>query len=57
METGISFVSVGHRDSLKEFHDYLIVLDKSGGFKISDLSNTRAGGPVTPRPDSAPPAE
>ncbi len=38
METGISFVSVGHRNSLKEFHDYLIVLDKAGGFKISELS-------------------
>jgi len=38
METGISFVSVGHRNSLKEFHDYLIVLDKTGGFKISELS-------------------
>jgi putative ATP-binding cassette transporter len=38
METGVSFVSVGHRNSLKEFHDYLIVLEKTGGFKISTLS-------------------
>jgi len=37
LETGISFVSVGHRSTLKEFHDFLIVLDKDGGFQISDL--------------------
>ena len=37
LETGISFVSVGHRSTLKEFHDFLIVLDKEGGFQISDL--------------------
>ncbi|MCX6971198.1 MAG: ABC transporter ATP-binding protein/permease [Verrucomicrobia bacterium] len=37
LETGISFVSVGHRSTLKEFHDFLIVLEKDGGFKISDL--------------------
>ncbi|MEI8311996.1 MAG: ABC transporter ATP-binding protein/permease [Verrucomicrobiota bacterium] len=37
METGISFFSVGHRSTLKEFHDFLIVLDRDGGFQISDL--------------------
>ena len=37
LETGTSFVSVGHRSTLKEFHDFLIVLDKDGGFEISDL--------------------
>jgi putative ATP-binding cassette transporter len=37
LATGISFVSVGHRSTLKEFHDFLIVLDKDGGFKVSDL--------------------
>ena len=36
-ELGISFVSVGHRSTLKAFHDFLIVLDKTGGFKISEL--------------------
>jgi putative ATP-binding cassette transporter len=35
IETGISFVSVGHRSTLKEFHDFLIVLDKAGGYQIS----------------------
>jgi ABC-type uncharacterized transport system fused permease/ATPase subunit len=48
---GISFVSVGHRDSLKEFHDHLIVLDKTGGFKISDLPIT-----APPHPDRLPPS-
>ena len=37
LATGISFVSVGHRSTLKEFHDFLIVLDKEGGFKVSGL--------------------
>jgi len=50
METGISFVSVGHRNSLKQFHDYLIVLDKAGGFKTSELS------PATLRPGIQPPS-
>ena len=35
--TGISFVSVGHRSTLKQFHDFLIVLDKDGGFELSEL--------------------
>lgn len=39
VETGISFVSVGHRSTLKEFHDFLIVLDRDGGFTIADLKN------------------
>jgi putative ATP-binding cassette transporter len=43
LETGISFVSVGHRSTLKEFHDFLIVLDKDGGFKISDLEKRTPG--------------
>jgi putative ATP-binding cassette transporter len=37
METGASYVSVGHRSTLKVFHDFLIVLDKDGGFNISEL--------------------
>ena len=48
LETGISFVSVGHRSTLKEFHDFLLVLDKEGGFKVSGLK--------APRPDKLPPA-
>lgn len=35
-DTGISYVSVGHRSTLKEFHDFVILLDKSGGYTISD---------------------
>ncbi len=37
LKTGISFVSVGHRSTLKPFHDFLILLDRDGGFEISDL--------------------
>lgn len=37
LATGISFVSVGHRSTLKAFHDFLIVLGRDGGFQISDL--------------------
>ncbi len=48
MATGISFVSVGHRATLKEFHDFLIVLDKTGGFKISDLSRKSQGLGIQP---------
>lgn len=37
IDTGISYVSVGHRSTLKNFHDFLIVLGQDGGFKISTL--------------------
>jgi vitamin B12/bleomycin/antimicrobial peptide transport system ATP-binding/permease protein len=36
-KTGISYVSVGHRSTLKEFHDFLVVLMKDGTFQISRL--------------------
>jgi putative ATP-binding cassette transporter len=36
-DTGISYVSVGHRSTLKEFHDFLIVLSKDGAFTINKL--------------------
>lgn len=44
LKAGISFVSVGHRSTLKEFHDFLIVLDRDGGFEISDLNRRPPGG-------------
>ena len=47
LETGISFVSVGHRSTLKEFHDFLIVLGRDGGFKISDLKKQHPGPRIT----------
>jgi vitamin B12/bleomycin/antimicrobial peptide transport system ATP-binding/permease protein len=43
LATGISFVSVGHRNTLKEFHNFLIVLGRDGGFKISDLKKQTLG--------------
>lgn len=36
-ELGISFVSVGHNSTLKEFHDYLLVLNNDGTVKLSEL--------------------
>ncbi|MFZ4774393.1 MAG: ABC transporter ATP-binding protein/permease [Terrimicrobiaceae bacterium] len=40
---GISFVSVGHRSTLKEFHDQLIVLNKDGTVEITELTHEIAG--------------
>jgi len=37
LETGASYVSVGHRSTLKAYHDFLIVLNKDGSFNISTL--------------------
>ena len=39
MALGISFVSVGHRSTLREFHDFLINLDKSGSYQITPLTH------------------
>ena len=39
-ELGISFVSVGHRSTLKEFHDHLIVLSKDGTVEVSEIKHS-----------------
>lgn len=41
-KSGISYVSVGHRSTLKEYHDYLIILSKDGGVKISELERGKS---------------
>jgi len=43
LKLGISFVSVGHRSTLKPYHDFLIVLSKDGGVEISELDK---GNPI-----------
>jgi len=36
-ESGISYVSVGHRDALREFHDYTMLLQKDGTFEVKKV--------------------
>jgi putative ATP-binding cassette transporter len=36
-ELGIAYVSVGHRSTLKEFHDHLITVHCDGSWEIEDL--------------------
>ena len=40
-ELKISFVSVGHRSTLKGFHDFLLELHKDGAVELSDLPEKR----------------
>ena len=36
--SGISFVSVGHRSSLKQFHDRMLLIQHNGTFEFTDLA-------------------
>jgi putative ATP-binding cassette transporter len=38
-ESGIAYVSVGHRSTLKEYHDTLLVLSRDGSSELSALGN------------------
>ena len=38
LRTGISYVSVGHRSTLKKYHDFLIVLRTDGGYQVSEIN-------------------
>lgn len=42
--SGIAFVSVGHRSTLKEFHDRLLLLKNNGTSEIVPLPNPAATG-------------
>ena len=42
-ELGISFVSVGHNSSLKEYHDLLLVLNKNGSVEVSEMASSLSG--------------
>ncbi len=38
-DSGISYVSIGHRQALREFHDYVLELKKGGKFKVTETKN------------------
>jgi vitamin B12/bleomycin/antimicrobial peptide transport system ATP-binding/permease protein len=42
-ESGISFISVGHRTTLVEHHDRLLELDRSGSWEIRSGVNAKVG--------------
>jgi putative ATP-binding cassette transporter len=38
-KSNISYISVGHRSSLLQFHDQELLLDKDHGWKVSSINN------------------
>jgi ABC-type uncharacterized transport system fused permease/ATPase subunit len=43
-ELGITRVSVGHRTTLRQFHDKILELDGEGGWTFVDLPHASANG-------------
>jgi putative ATP-binding cassette transporter len=46
-ESGIAFVSIGHRSTLKQFHDTLLLLRRDGSSEISSLKSAKEAQPKT----------
>ena len=42
-ESGIGFISVGHRETLIQYHDRLLTLDRSGSWKIEEVVGMSTG--------------
>jgi len=42
-KSGIAYVSIGHRSTLKEFHDRLLVLNCDGSSELTDLTPAKKG--------------
>ncbi len=42
-ESGIGFISVGHRETLIHYHDRLLTLDRSGSWKIEEIIKSPPG--------------
>ena len=51
--SGIAFVSVGHRSTLKEFHDTLLVLKNDGTSEIAPLPEPAPDQRSTALPETA----
>jgi putative ATP-binding cassette transporter len=48
-KAGMSYLSVGHRTTLKEFHDWLILLKRDGSYTVERCAETEANKPAGAR--------
>jgi len=51
-ELGIAYVSVGHRSTLKQFHDTLLMLHVDGTWELEPIEPDQADAPATRRKKS-----